>query len=264
MLRQKKEKGVRGHEDGIHSVATLKRYEQSLKGFAKWRQENGMQGSIAHATLDEAKQYLNERKEVVGQKALDADRHALQKLLHSKIETVRASNPSNSLALKSRAYSAVQVEAIAQHQSPANALATRVAYACGLRAHELHTIRRESNGSYSVVGKGGLSRSIRMPKTLANELESRRLQTPRKIKDRGVIYEKHYDIGGGNSFSKSFGDASKRVLGFSLGAHGLRHSYAQNRLLYHQSQGKSWDDARREVSRELGHFRENITNKYLR
>jgi len=189
MLRQKKEKGVRGHEDGIHSVATLKRYEQSLKGFAQWRQSKGMQSSIAHATLDEAQAYLNERKEVVGQKALDADRHALQKLLHSAIETVKASDARNDLATKSRAYTAQQVEAIAKHQSPANALATRVAYACGLRAHELHTIRRESNGSYSVVGKGGLSRSIRMPKALAHELEKRRLETPVKVKDRGVIYE---------------------------------------------------------------------------
>jgi len=64
-----------------------------------------------------------------------------------------------------------------------------VAYACGLRAHELHTIQKQSDGSYKVTGKGGLSRSIRMPKALAHELEKRRLETPVKVKDRGVIYE---------------------------------------------------------------------------
>lgn len=262
-IGEKKEHGKRGHEDGIHSVATLQRYEQSLKGFARWRQEQGMHDNLGKATIEQAQAYLDYRKEQVGQKTLHADRHALQKLLQTKIETVKATNPSNALATKSRAYSPAQVEAIAKHQTPANALATRIAYSCGLRAHELLTIEKKSSG-YTVTGKGGLKRTIRMPKSLAKELEQRRLEKPIKVKDKGVIYTKHYDIGGGNAFSKSFGDASKRALGFSHGAHGLRHSYAQNRLMQYQAQGMTWNEARAKVSKELGHFRPEITNKYLR
>jgi integrase len=264
MHGQEKGRGKRGHEDGIHSIGTEKRYAQALTGFAKWRQENNIRDGLNKATIEQAQAYLDYRKAQVGQKTLNADRHALQKLLRVKIETVHASNPSNALATKSRAYSAVQVEAIAKHQSPQNALATRIAYACGLRAHELHTIQRNENGSYSVTGKGGLKRTISIPKKLERELESRRLETPVKIRDRGIYYEKRYDIGGGQAFSQSFSQASKETLGFSHGAHGLRHSYAQDQLIRYQTEGKSWDEAREMVSKEMGHFRPEITSKYLR
>lgn len=264
MHGQKKEKGKRGEADGIHSIGTEKRYMQALTTFAKWRKDNGMTDGLNRATIEQAMQYLEQRAQTVGQKTIDADRHALQKLFQTKIETVKAKNKNNTLATKSRAYSAPQVEAITRHQTPANALGTKVAYSCGLRAHELHTIQRASNGKYTVTGKGGLKREIKMPKQLAQELEKRRLETPQKIKDRGINYTKHYDIGGGNSFSRSFTAASKRALGFSHGAHGLRHSYAQNQLVRYQSEGMDWNKAREEVSRELGHFRPQITNKYLR
>jgi len=103
-----------------------------------------------------------------------------------------------------------------------------------------------------------------MPQHLAKELEQRRLETPQKIKDRGIIYTRQYDIGGGNAFSRSFTAASQRALGFSHGAHGLRHSYAQNQLVRYQAAGMTWDEARAAVSRELGHFRPQITHRYLR
>lgn len=261
---QKKEKGKRGEQDGIHSIGTERRYMQALTGFARWRQEHGMNDGLNRATLEQAMQYIEQRAQTVGQKTIDADRHALQKLLRTKIEPTRAKNKNNQLATKSRAYSAPQVEAIAKHQTPANALATKVAYTCGLRAHELHTIQRSSSGKYTVVGKGGLKREIKMPRQLAQELEQRRLTTPQKIKDRGINYTRHYDIGGGNAFSRSFTAASQRALGFSHGAHGLRHRYAQEQLVRYQAAGMDWNEARAEVSRELGHFRPQITNKYLR
>jgi hypothetical protein len=262
-IGQKKEKGIRGHQDGIHSVATLKRYEQALTGFAKWRETNGNRELLSTTTIAEAKAYLHERSMNIGQKTLDADRHALQKLLQTKIESVKAQDKRNTLATKSRAYSSAQVEAIAKHQSPTNALATRISYSCWLRAHELLTIEKKSSG-YTVTGKGGLKRTIHMPKQLEQELEQRRLEKPRQVKDRGIIYTQRYDIGGGMAFSKSFTVASKTALGFSHGAHGLRHSYAQNRLLQYQAQGMTWNEARAKVSKELGHFRPEITNKYLR
>ena len=264
MHGQKKERGKRGEQDGIHSIGTEKRYMQALTTFAKWRQENGMNDGLNRATLEQAMQYLEQRAKTVGQKTIDADRHALQKLFQTKIETVKAKNKNNTLATKSRAYSAAQVEAITRHQTPANALGTKVAYSCGLRAHELHTIQRTEKGKYTVVGKGGLKREIKMPKQLAQEIEQRRLATPQKIKDRGINYTRNYDIGGGNAFSRSFTAASQRALGFSNGAHGLRHSYAQNQLVRYQAEGMNWNEAREAVSKELGHFRPKITHRYLR
>ncbi len=55
---------------------------------------------------------------------------------------------------------------------------------------------------------------------------ARRLESGRVVTDRGITYRQHYDIGGGNAWSKSFSETSSRALGWSHGAHGLRHSYA--------------------------------------
>lgn len=53
------------------------------------------------------------------------------------------------------------------------------------------------------------------------------------------------------------------ALGWSRGAHGVRHSYAQERMAELQ-RGLRYDDALEVVSQELGHFRPGITREYLR
>ncbi|MDN4711067.1 site-specific integrase, partial [Vibrio parahaemolyticus] len=65
-------------------------------------------------------------------------------------------------------------------------------------------------------------------------------------------------------WSNSFSAASKRVLGWSEGAHGLRHSYAQERMHELQKAGFNRDLALETVSQEMGHFRPEITEVYLR
>lgn len=74
----------------------------------------------------------------------------------------------------------------------------------------------------------------------------------------------HYEIAGGKNWSNSFSAASKRELGWSHGAHGLRHSYAQNRMDELQQQGFLYQEALEIVSQEMGHFRASITEVYLR
>nr|WP_229651935.1 hypothetical protein [Vibrio parahaemolyticus] len=76
-------------------------------------------------------------------------------------------------------------------------------------------------------------------------------------------YESHYNIAGGHKFSDAFSKASSRALGFSNGAHGLRHSYAQNR---YEQLANHFEriDVMTIISQELGHFRPDITEVYLR
>ncbi|MGE6106154.1 site-specific integrase, partial [Aeromonas veronii] len=160
-------------------------------------------------------------------------------------------------------------------------LATELAYAAGLRAHELLTLRRGEeraadprpalaskwqgrNGViYTVHGKGGLVREVLLPHALAERLEAVRLDAPLAITDRGIHYQSHYDIGGGQRWSNSVSAASERALGWSTGAHGLRHSYAQERMAELQASLSS-DAALTTVSQEMGHFRPEITETYLR
>ena len=57
---------------------------------------------------------------------------------------------------------------------------------------------------------------------------------------------------------------AKAALGWSTGAHGLRHAYAQERVTELQTLEHSQKVANETVSQELGHFRPEITTTYLR
>lgn len=184
--------------------------------------------------------------------------------------------------LESRAYTPEQVQEIASHQAPQNTLATEIAHAAGLRAHELLTLERaerqpaderpalaekfaEREGErYTVTGKGGLTREVLIPHDLAQRLEERRLEQPREVTDRGIHYEQKYDIGAGRAFSQSFSRASENALGWSTGAHGLRHSYAQERMDELQAAGAERKHALEVVSQEMGNSTAKSINTFLR
>ena len=184
--------------------------------------------------------HADSRPNYLSQKTLDAERKALSIFLKEDIARVYSSHQS---IPQSRAYTWQQIDEIKRHQSPKNALSTELAAFAGLRASELLTLRRgdeldistsrswhkdrftgEEGIKYVTKGKGGLVREVIIPKQLAERLEATRLSTPKEITDRGIRYSSYYDLSGGNSFSKSFSHASSRSLGFSNGAHGLRHS----------------------------------------
>ncbi|WP_007376006.1 MULTISPECIES: hypothetical protein [unclassified Pseudoalteromonas] len=113
-------------------------------------------------------------------------------------------------------------------------------------------------------GKGGLIRDVLIPNALATQLEQRRLAQPITVRDREINYLQRYDIGGGHKCSCSFSKASNRALFFSNGGHGLRHSYAQERMNELKGLGLSRQVALETVSQELGHFRAEITEVYLK
>ena len=268
----------------IHSVGTARAYQQALAGISTWLKVNHHNQGLDHMTTEQAMQYLQERRDTVRQKTLDLDRQALHILPGvGKLERVKSRLGRSPLETGGRAYTPAQVQMIAAAQSERYALATEVAYAAGLRAHELLTLRRADKQPasthrewsdkrfegradavrYTVDGKGGLVREVSLPSHLAERLEAQRREKPVTVTDRGIRYRQHYDLGGGLAWSRSFGNASKRALGWSTGAHGLRHSYAQERL--HVLQGSHpYPEALEIVSQEMGHFRPDITEVYLR
>lgn len=279
-------------ESLVKSKGTERNYTQCLKGFAQYIKDNRL-GDLRHMTRETAERFLHDKADTLKQKTLDLYRQAAQAFFtardndNKKLEIVKSETVTQ---LEHRAYTAEQVQMVAGVQSERYAFATRLAYATGLRAHELFTlkpiaeqkadIRRYEDGStktlptkwsgreegvaYTVKGKGGLIREVRIPQDLARELESHRLETPRNIDDRGVMY-KHclYDIAGGKKWSDSFSKASVRALGWSTGAHGLRHSYAQERM-HELTRSLSYEHALATVSQEMGHWRPSITEVYLR
>lgn len=269
-------------KDGrIHSLGTKRTYESQLSVFTKYLQDHRL-GDLQNFTSETARQYLEDRSEEVSQSTLDLDRQALQALLkvqlpfiHSDLKSIQAS----------RAYTATQVELVADAQSAKYKLSTLIVDSSGIRAHELLTLRRADERRrdthreyrndrfaiwgntfvlYTAVGKGGLCREVAIDEALAKQLEMRRLDVPRSVWDRKIQYEQYYDLGGGHDWTNSFTKASKRALGWSKGGHGVRHGYAQARMNALQGSGYTYDDALELVSQEMGHFRASITEVYLR
>ncbi len=272
----------------IRSVGTVRAYEQCLTRAAEWLKSSGDRDGLRGMTPEKAVAFLEARGEYVGQKTLDQERQAIQAMMQhvtgrleagERLPVVRAELQQ---ALDGRAYTPAQVALISAAQDPRNSLATQIAHAAGLRAHELLTLQRRDERDpdprasrdekwagragdlYTVQGKGGLVREVLLPHALAERLEAVRLDAPLAITDRGVHYQSHYDIGGGQRWSNSVSAAANRVLGWSTGAHGLRHSYAQERMNELAMSGLSRADALEVVSQELGHFRPEITEVYLR
>lgn len=277
----------------VHSISTGNTYERCLKQFCDYIKDNKM-GDLRHATLNSARQFLEHKAKSVTQKTVEQYKQAIQALLRTTGKLSREKNLDSVKAEKEtvlghRAYTRDQVTLIEKHQSAKAALSTELAYRCGLRAHELLTIERvterpadkrfyadgkEKNlpskfsglgdgERYVVTGKGGLTREIFVPSDLVGRLEAQRISNPVRVVDRGIYYTPKYDLVGGTKFTDSFRKASERTLGWSTGAHGLRHSYAQERLSS-LSKSHPYEIAKETVSQELGHFRPDITNAYLR
>lgn len=281
-------KSLQGQGKVLDSVGTVRSYEQQLSTAAQYINSQFDCG-LRDITLQQAYQYLTDRAAEVGQKTLDMDRQAIQSMMQNvsgklaqnkKLDVIKSEHQQ---ILNSRAYTPEQVQMVSKAQNEKNGLSTQLAYAAGLRAHELFTLARaneravsdrpardekfsgRSDGvSYTVTGKGGLTREVQLPRHLSDQLENRRLDIPKTVTDRNVHYKNcRYDVAGGQAFSSSFSAASKRTLGWSGGAHGLRHSYAQERMGELQKE-VTRDLALEIVSQEMGHFRASITEVYLR
>jgi len=271
-------------DDGkIHSVGTARNYQQALKGVADWLQYS-KSGSLKDITLEQAMEYLEMRACAVRQSTLDLDRQALQSHLGEAIPRIKSEIETHR---GSRLYTSEQLEMIRSSQTPRNALTTELAERCGIRAHEALTIRRIAEqppsthrewrpeilavATHTVIGKGGLCRPIVCPADLASRLEVCRHSTSRTVTDRGVRYQNMYNIGGGNAWSKSFSEASKRALGYSLGAHSCRHVYVQTTLKelsagtssLSPGQALCREDCRAVVMNLVGHWRD-LCEAYLR
>lgn len=277
------------HRGGhIASVRTLSNYQQRLEQIATNLPKYGISGEIRHLDEAQMQSYLEQRSHSVGQKTLDMERQAMQAMARHVTEVIDTKDTLNVVQadepqeLTGRAYTPEQVEIVAEHQSDRYALATEIAYDAGLRASELYTLAPVEERAaderpaleskfegregvrYTVEGKGGLVREVVISHELAERLEDRRLDEPKQETDRGVHYEQRYDLGAGQKWSNSFSGASNRGLGWSTGAHGVRHSYAQERMEELQNAGHSNESAKETVSQELGHFRSDITDTYLR
>jgi len=278
-------------DDGkIHSLGTARAYQQQLKLAAEWLQKTGHMAGLNHMTTEQAQAYLEFRAQSVSQKTLDLDRHAMR-ILPSvdretliRVKTHAKHSEVKSLATRSRTYTEAQRGLVNESLTTRQQLASEIIHAAGLRAIEILTIRpvaeqpasthrtwsqerfygREEFSQYTVIGKGGLIREVALPPVIAEKLEAQRREAPETRMDRGVRYQSHYNLPGGTNLASAWSKASNFELGWSTGIHGLRHNFAQQRMEELQSKGFYYSDALAIISQEMGHFRPDITEVYLR
>lgn len=263
----------------IRSIGTERAYKYCIAQFLDWRQFACLPllGPFMETEMHE---YLNDQSEILGQSALDQHRQALQTVFSVWL------NPICSLkneVLQSKDLTKEQLLKVLQSQSDLTALSTLVCLDAGLRAHELLTLKpadiqppsagrswrndlfyaRKDFREFTVLGKGGLCRRVAVSDTLAIELELYRQHESIERTDREIHRSSTFRLNGGQSFSQSFSRTSLATLGFSLGAHCLRHIFAKNRFFELRRADKSVGDALHIVSQECGHFRPQITLTYL-
>ena len=279
-------------KDGFsRSKGTTRTNTEHFAVASKWAAEQDDIKRFNALTPAQAERYLLEKSVDVSDKTLAGYAVALEHHLQHNCgysEAPKLTRPPSEIPYirASRAYTQDAVSFLRTHQTARAELSTRLVSEAGLRAHELLTLQRREERdpsdrrawrddrftggdregwiTYTVNGKGGLVREIQISPETASMLESVRHDEPKKVIDRGIAYASRYDVMGGKSYSNSFSKLSKAQLGHSHGAHGIRHTYAQERMKELGNAGKRYDDAKEIVSQELGHFRPSITDIYLR
>lgn len=263
----------------IRSIGTEIVTKQALKGFFTWRQKSGKKSK---PTFDDAKQYLEFRSHRICQVSLNRERIALQLYFGSSFTFKFYFSKVPLKDVAPRRYTYGQVSALLMNVNERLATSILLSLTSGARASELLTIapadeQAESRRNwredrfllmddckaYTVIGKGGLIRTVMVPLWLALKLETYRRPEPLKKKDRGINRLSLYNIPGGSNFSHRFPEAARKIWGFSNGAHGLRCTYAQTRLSALVKTGVAFEIARLIVSQELGHFSPTNIRYYL-
>lgn len=264
----------------INSLGTKRDYIGCVKLYLDWRSDRNLPSDTQDIKSD-LLEFLEDCSEYYQQKTLCQMRMALGKVFLKKLPYVKSLLDT---VHNSRDYPLSEVLELINNVTEKNAISILLCFYSGFRAHELCTIKRLDEGErstsrkwmyelfayendyliYLVTGKGGLCRQVCIPTNLAEVLESRRFPHTKRVRDREIYYEMRYDIGYGQALSQCFTRASKKVLGWSTGLHGLRHAYTKNRVRKLMKNGYSFDSASRIISQELGHFRASIVGCYLR
>lgn len=147
-------------------------------------------------------------------------------------------------------YTQAQIDRLCGAMRRDNSFSAKLVVDAGLRAMELATLYLDGD-TFKVIGKSGLHRTVRFSDDNCRELLNRKREIPIEVVDRGAKYVSHFELSYGVKFSSAVTKASKRCLGWSIGAKGLRDTWAIRRF-----EQLSWeyphDTALKIVKFELG------------
>lgn len=155
------------------------------------------------------------------------------------------------------------------------ALIIQLAREVGLRVHEAVKIDRAAaekalrSGYLTVKGKGGLVRDVPVPPIAVTILKSameqvdrgEKLFVPHHLKAHQVIQQVQDFIR--KNRDKVRDPHNMRPAGIEITMHSFRHAYAKEQYEYFIGEGHEPEDAKRKVSKLIGHHRADVTDIYL-
>lgn len=155
----------------------------------------------------------------------------------------------------------------------------RMADQFGVRIHEAIKTEKEQldkalrSGQLHVIGKGGLERNIPVRTEAQREfLRYLSINSPKHAKTFVCEGEKAHEVKSKmqnwiirerEQLQDKDRSKDREADRYELTFHGLRHGYCQSRYEEIRQSGKDERQAKLEVSREMGHFRPEITDIYL-
>ena len=244
--------------------------------------------SLKDITTRDAQAYIDARTQD-GLTRQTLHGYAMALTLLPNVQAITLPSPEKGKRKSSRAYTAEQIQCIQAQLSTRYQLAVQILWESGCRVQDLASLRLASESplrkarhhaldparftgrehwiKIKYQGKGGHEYLSTISPNTVYVLETYRLKTPREFRERGqahAICQQYYALPVGQHLSRVFTQAAYNALGWSHGAHGLRHTYAQTRLKECLDQGIPLSRAKRWVSQSLGHYRPQILNVYLR
>ena len=262
--------GANGHKvsDKAHSIKEMQNLRSVTTQYINYVKEN-FNGKVANnINAESAKQFILAKAQEVGQGTLNTYISTLNKvadnlnkdhignLNREAIQNIKTDIKEH-IELKSehinRAYDNVEAIKIEMAHTPFSLSADLQAEA-GLRANDvINSDKWQINNDNTLTihnSKGGLTYTTA-------PLNSELINRVEEAKEMG--YKANY-----TEYREALREAIQNTNQEYTGTHGLRYSFAQERLEELKQQGYTQEEAKGQVSLELGHSRLDITDHYTK
>ncbi len=276
----------------LRSDRTVQRYQGDLGRAAEVIQETHRIRRLKDITQLQAQAYIDARlRENIRVRTVQGYAKALELLpLVGQLQVPSRATDKMDKPRQVRSYTQPQIKAVQQQLFALGAnLAVQVLVESGCRAKDLaslclakerpvknarlgklHADRflgREDWTQVTFIGKGGHEYTSTISPETAQRLEDFRLPMPRDFRERGqpnVVTQQYYALPAGAYLSKLWTYGCRQAFLTSRGLHGLRHTFAQQRLREMLWAGMTWDKAEECVSQQMGHYRAAELKTYCR
>ena len=258
-LERRNESGLKSENnqkvsDLFHSYKSLDNARNNLTNLAIFAKENHSIKDMSKIDINTVKDWINS-KDIVYRTAsnylselnkvsehFSFDRNEIKELRLNLKNNVLKDNKTGTLAQQTRSYKNLDKIALKDSNSQ---LAFELQRDLGLRVKEATQINLErqlKDNILTITQKGGKLTQKEISPTLTSKLRENAVQGIYSINSR--------------TYTRHLKEAIEKSGQKWSGTHGMRHSYAQSQL----EAGKT----KLEVSQEMGHNREEITDTYLR